>query len=100
DEVLQNGRVSRHVVGVLLVQGVVGEHQRQFEVSRQPYRGHAQQERMLGVYDVRSKILKGLDESGGNWQGHREVAGIEFLDGRHADDVDLVLRYVREFRGN
>ena len=44
--------VARHVVRVLLIHRVVGEHGRHVEVGGRPQRGVAEQKRMVGMDDV------------------------------------------------
>ena len=95
-EALHPGRIERHVARVVLVQGVVGEHDRQIEFRRDPQRGITEQERMVRVHEIRPEALDRAVERPGDRQGDREVASAEVLDRGDANDSRLATRCALE----
>jgi hypothetical protein len=97
-ETFHRGRVTGHVVRILFVERVMGEHQRQIPVARDPHRGHAEQEGVLGVDDVRPEVIDRFAELRQYGQCHGEIAGVEILDRGDAQHVDFVFMHVGKLR--
>jgi hypothetical protein len=88
--------VTRHIVGVVLVQSVVCEHERHVQHPGQPHGRCTQQERVVRMDDVGSEGLNGGAAPARCDQHDREVAAVETLDCGDANDVRLTLRRVLE----
>ncbi len=64
DKTFQRRRIPRHIVGILLIKGMMSEHQRQLAMACQTQGREAEQKRMLGMNDVGSKIINRFAQMG------------------------------------
>ncbi len=68
DKPLERPGISRNIVSVLFIQGVMSKHQRKLKRMGQPQHSPSDQERMLGMNDIESEFFNGLGEKSRNRQ--------------------------------
>jgi hypothetical protein len=96
DEPLERGRVARDEVSVLLVERVMGEHERHVPERRNAQRRVAQEIRVVGVNDVGQELVQRGEQDPRDGKAHGKVAAAEFLDGRQTDHIRFRLRHLLE----
>ena len=97
-EALECLRVSGDIVGVLLIQGVVGENQRQIAGGGDAERGAAEQEGVVGVDHLGPEGLEAGQEPERFRHRDREIAAVEVAYRREAHHVALAFRAAFEQR--
>src|SRR5690606_39760541 len=87
-----------HVTGVQTCALPICEHKRNLPGGGDADGGVADEEGMVRVDDVGLEVVERGFEAAERGKGDGEVAPIEVLNGRHTDDIDLVLGRSEERR--